>query len=260
MVRQQTLYTSIVLALSLHSSAIAAPVEKMVPTLYDDGIACPGGCDAHVVFSEKHNGTANAFLPGTSRTNPGNCTVGDNCVICFDESDDSCMEATYRGGGPPAGRFDFTPAFFTKTCPLPRLPEVLKVMCQRMESDKKKYESERVSCFEHVDHKNCVDVIKAAKKAREADTPERAACLAEGQAAYNRRQPDEKKRINACNYEFLRRGSNSRGDKWHMLLPAACREGTFVGSFGTDCCYGDWYSAAHLHPECAVFFPLRSKD
>jgi hypothetical protein len=42
---------------------------------------------------------------------------------------------------------------------------------------------------------------------------------------------------------------------WHLLLPAACREGTYVDRFGLDCCSADIRFAASNHPECAAFFP-----
>src|SRR5947209_10477168 len=95
------------------SGRIDAPAAvNMTPTVYDDGKSCPNGCDAHVVFHPRHNGTANAFDPSSSRAAPRECVVGQQCRICFSASDASCMLATYRGAGPPPGRFDFTPAFY----------------------------------------------------------------------------------------------------------------------------------------------------
>ncbi len=40
------------------------PAEAMRLTIYSDGAGCPGGCDAHVVFQPRHDGTRNAFAPG----------------------------------------------------------------------------------------------------------------------------------------------------------------------------------------------------
>ncbi len=39
------------------------------------------------------------------------------------------MLATYRGAGPPPGRFDFTPAFYEENCPKDGLPEAFTRQC-----------------------------------------------------------------------------------------------------------------------------------
>ena len=43
--------------------ASAAEAQQMRATMHSDGLACPGNCDAHVVFAQRHNGTPNAFRP-----------------------------------------------------------------------------------------------------------------------------------------------------------------------------------------------------
>src|SRR5690348_13816470 len=84
-----------------------AIAQDMKLTVYDDGRACPADCDAHFVMNAKNNGTRQAFRLGGSRHDPKKCVSGEDCTICFGEADDSCMTARYRGGGPPAGTFDF---------------------------------------------------------------------------------------------------------------------------------------------------------
>lgn len=50
---------------------LAAPARADFKiTVYPDGASGPGGCDAHVVFKPKYNGTRAAFNPASSRTNP----------------------------------------------------------------------------------------------------------------------------------------------------------------------------------------------
>jgi hypothetical protein len=235
---------------------VAAETTDMTATIYDDGIACPGACDAHVVFAPVHNGTRNAFAPPMSnRDNPAKCTAGQQCIICFNSADGSCIAATYRGAGPPAGRFDFTPAFFSENCSKPDLPEPLAQQCRTMRAQVDRYRS-RLNCFDHGDAEPCRSLLAEAERAKRADAIERNACLAEGEARYNARQTDPScQRSLGCNYERHGTGRNSSGQTWRKLLPAACRDGTYVGPFGTDCCYGDLYAAASFNPECRAFFP-----
>lgn len=79
-------------------------------------------------------------------------------------------------------------------------------------------------------------------------------------AACNRSQAQGRlRRANGCLYSDQRLGGpHSRGERWRMLLPAACRPGTFVGLNGTDCCSADVRLAASLHPECTLYFLRRS--
>jgi hypothetical protein len=241
------------------SISALAQAESMRATLYDDGLACPGGCDAHVVFAPQHNGTRNAFLPPLSeRGAPKPCVAGSSCMICFDDSDASCMEVLYRGAGPHERTFDFTPAFYTEACARPGLPTPLLNACAELQSAvRKRGYNQRLNCFIEPDHAACSALMTQAKEEQGADRRERSACLAEGQNAYNARQPDRARhRSNGCNYErFGTGGPNSKGNTWRKLLPGACREGTFVGRDGLDCCSNNLFAAASLHPECSIYFP-----
>src|SRR5687767_13633577 len=197
------------------SISALAQAESMRATLYDDGLACPGGCDAHVVFAPQHNGTRNAFLPPLSeRGAPKPCVAGSSCMICFDDSDASCMEVLYRGAGPHERTFDFTPDFYTETCDEPGIPKALQNACAEIKSAVQKHRyDQRVNCFLDPNDANCSALITQAKEEQEADRREREACLAEGQGAYNARQVDRTaQRANDCNYErFGTGGPNSKG-------------------------------------------------
>jgi hypothetical protein len=247
-------YLGVVSPIPAHAAA-----ETMRPTMYDDGLACPGDCDAHVVFASRHNGTRNAFLPPLSaRATPKACKVGEACMICFDDSDASCMEVLYRGAGPHERTFDFTPAFYTEACGRSGLPQALQNACAELQAAvRKRGYDQRVSCFNAPEHSTCSGLMTRANEEQEADRRERAACLAEGQTPYNARQTDRAKhRAHGCNYErFGTGGPNSKGNTWRKLLPGACREGTFVGRDGLDCCSNNLFAAASLHPECSVYFP-----
>ena len=232
--------------------------EEMELTIYDDGRSCPGDCDAHVVFHGSHNGTANAFSPDSSASSPSKCSNGQFCKICFDESPSSCMEVTYRGSGPPMGKFDFTPAFFNENCGRNGLPQALKLYCKGLQRAVQNagYDT-RLNCFDTTTHTKCKDTMTRAQKAYDDDLPFWEACISEGQAAFNARQPDEStRRIYNCAYSKLSLGGpNRNGVRWKLLLPAACRPGTYVGRDGLDCCDGNAFTAAGLHPECSIFHP-----
>jgi hypothetical protein len=234
----------------------AACAADFTATVYDDGLACPGDCDAHVVFAPAHNGTRSAFLPPLSgRSAPRPCINGQSCVICFSDDDASCVEVTYRGSGPPKNRFDLTPAFLAATCPSADLPKQIANLCTTLAPLVARY-AKRANCFAEPDRNECRDVIAAAKAAKDADTLERTACLAD-ERAYNARQTDTgKQRSLGCNYELIGTGKNAKGITWRKLLPAACREGTYVDPSGEDCCSGEPYAAANFHPQCSRFFPV----
>jgi hypothetical protein len=74
-----------------------ASARNIKLTIYDDGLSCPGNCDAHVVIFPSDNGTRYAFRSNSTRSNPQKCIYGDDCVICFGESEATCMHAKYRG-------------------------------------------------------------------------------------------------------------------------------------------------------------------
>src|SRR5690242_15808167 len=50
--------------------ASSASARDMRLTIYDDGIACPAGCDAHFVMNSSDNGTRYAFRPYSARDAP----------------------------------------------------------------------------------------------------------------------------------------------------------------------------------------------
>lgn len=236
----------------------AANAASMKLTIYDDGKSCPAGCDAHVVIHTQDNGTRFAFKPSSSRTNPQACIVGQECRICFGEGDSSCMNARYRGGGPPRGTFDFTPAFYSENCARPDIPARLLQQCQALDGAVASlgYDT-RIDCFAEPNHVRCDEAVEAAAAAQEADDVQYDRCISMGEAAYNATQSSAAtRRSNACAYSEQRLGGpNSSGTRWRILLPGACRSGTFVGRDGLDCCSSDTRFAASVHPECSRFFP-----
>jgi hypothetical protein len=229
----------------------------MTATIYDDGLACPGDCDAHVVFARTLNGTGNAYAPpASSRSAPQPCRRGDLCVICFGVNGDTCMEALFRGAGPPKGRFDFTPAFFDARCSETDLPAAFAAECDRLKSaiSVGSYDR-RINCLAEPGNDRCEDLIAAADRKRARDAADREKCLALGEAAYNAQQPDQNlHRTLGCNYFLNQKGSNARGQTWFKLTPAACRPKTYVGRDGLDCCSSNLFAAAAFHPECRKYF------
>ena len=180
------------------------PAETMRITMYDDGLACPGNCDAHVVFAPRHNGTRNAFQPPLERRSaPEDCTVHHTCMICLDETDESCFPAVYRGGGPPAGTFDFTPAFFAGRCDLSNLQARLAATCRDLYAAVMRLGFDRrTNCFNSPSDGDCAAILAEAARLKALDDPERLACLVEGEGAYNARQTDRTmQRSLGCNYE-----------------------------------------------------------
>ena len=240
---------------------IPPPAATMSATIYDDGLACPGNCDAHVVFHPDHNGTANAFAPPLrARAAPRKCRNGEACIICFGPEEASCLEATYRGSGPPRGRFDFTPAFFDAACRGDDLPSPLAAKCTSLDRAVARHGYDRlVNCISEPGHPACADVMATARSDKAADAAERAVCKElGGDAAYNAQQSDASRhRTHGCNYFKNRRETNSRGVSWVRLAPGSCRPETYVGRDGLDCCSASSYAAAALHPECRPFFKTR---
>lgn len=238
------------------SNCYAADAKKIKLTIYDDGVSCPANCDAHVVINPADNGTKNAYLPSSKRTSPKKCISGESCTICFDKADDSCMNVIYRGGGPPAGTFDFTPRFYDEKCSSDKIPAALTSQCNSLDSAAKKAGyNDRVNCFEKPDDPKCTDVLKTAEELQKADVPKRDQCLKVGEKSYNKAQTDKsERRSNNCNYTEDAVGGTPE-KRWRKLLPAACRPGTYVDQFGLDCCSGSVRFAAANHPECVAFFP-----
>lgn len=238
----------------------AAQSRDMKLTMYADGHSCPGDCDAHVVVNPEDNGSRFAFAPDSSRSAPADCRNGQQCRICFGEADDSCMQALYRGGGPPAGTFDFTPAFYDATCGRTDIPAALARKCAELDRAVQSRDggvsyADRINCFKEPTNPRCVEVMARAEADKAADQPKRQQCLALGEGPYNAQQPSAEKRSLSCNYSQERRGGpNSRGVTWRVLLPAACPSGSFVGKDGLDCCSESARFAAAIKPECSRFF------
>lgn len=244
--------------LAFAALVVPAAAHEIALTIYDDGQSCPGDCDAHVVLNKAENGTEHAHGLDSTAAAPERCRVGEPCRICFGHTENSCMTAIYRGAGPPRGKFDFTPAFYAAECGAEGIPAALAAQCAAL--DRRVHQlgyDDRISCFDAADDPQCAGRIAAARAARQADLPDWEDCRRVGEPAFNAAQPgDARRRSNACAYSKLKLGGpNSAGTRWRVLLPAACRSGTYVGRDGLDCCSADRRFAASVHPECAGFFP-----
>src|SRR4051794_25776466 len=143
--------------------ALAAPAHArdIKLTIYDDGLSCPANCDAHVVLNPSDKGTRFAFRPASSRSAPQACVAGEQCSICFGEADASCMTATYRGGGPAVGRFDFTPAFYDANCSRSDIPTALRAQCASLDRAviSGGYQT-RINCFSDPGNAKCVEAVQ----------------------------------------------------------------------------------------------------
>jgi hypothetical protein len=248
------------LFLCLESPLSAKPAIDMRITMYADGHSCLGGCDAHVVFDKSVNGTRNAFRGNmSSRLNPEVCHIGEHCTVCFGESDNTCMTALYRGQGPHKDALDFTPAFFEANCAMPNLPAVFAKQCRSLSRDVERLRTGHINCFIEADNAQCQNVMMTARRAKEADVPLYNECKRIGQVDFNRQYPNQAalQRRHDCNYSNTIRRRNSSGNSWVVLMPAACRENTYVGRDGLDCCSSSIYAAAGLGRECSVFFPAK---
>jgi hypothetical protein len=250
----------VAIALALLFFSAPAVAQTMVPTIYSDGQSCPGNCDAHVVFHRLHNGTSAASAPESARANPAKCEAGKPCRICFSRGDDSCLNVTYRGGGPSQGRFDFTPAFFESHCSLSALPAALKTMCASFQRQLDRLTRDSVYCLANTGHAGCQPIIDRAKGLQDADQADWKECRDIGEARFNRKHASEPKRQRslACAYEKIGTGGpNSNGDRWRRLLPAACLPGTFVGRDGLDCCDSNLMSLGGLGRECTPYLAAK---
>ena len=242
-------------AMYVLSLAIGVPAASAVPrlTIYDDGLACPGGCDAHVVFHPTLNGTPFAHAPQSKPGTYDTCTPNTACRLCFDGAT-SCMDVIYRGDGPHPRAFDFTPAFYEETCGKPDLPAVLATQCRMLGQAKKKLEG-RINCIRSPDDPACRALIAKAREAQANDRKLYDECRRLGESAFNATRPVSEQRSNDCTYEMKGTGANSQGKTWRRLLPAGCRDGTYVGPNGTDCCTGNLFADGPQGPECRLFYP-----
>ncbi len=237
------------------SSRGTATAEEIKLTIYDDGKSCPAGCDAHVVFDESMNGTEFAHALGGSAAAYEPCARNTLCEICFDGTTENCVEIMYRGTGPGKATFDFTPAFYELWCPRPVLPPILRNKCDELASVATKLDG-RINCIRQPQHENCLELMAEAVAARVADVALYEECIRVGQVEFNRnREPSEQRALGCAYEEESTGGPNSRGLRWRRLLPGACREQTFVGRDGLDCCSGSLFVDGALGLECKHFYP-----
>lgn len=225
-------------------------------TIYDDGKSCPSNCDAHVVFDKNMNGTVYAHKPNSSSDNYNKCKINENCEICFDKNNkNQCITVMYRGNGPHKNTFDFTPAFYAKWCGKSNKPELLQEQCDLLKKQESKLNG-RVNCIENKDHRLCKKLMKKARDEKKQDLTKYAHCKKHGEKKYNKGKKNRQMRIHDCAYEYESNGKSSKSGKtWHKLLPAACRDNTFVGRDGLDCCSGIKFVDAALGVECIDFYP-----
>jgi hypothetical protein len=132
---------------------------------------------------------------------------------------------------------------------------MLSAKCDAFKVAAKNLQS-RVNCILTPTAPPCVAMMKAAADSRRLDQPKFKACLAQGLTAYNKDKAPADKRSQGCAYELLRNGGpNVNHVRWQKLLPAACRDGTYVGTYGTDCCSGVLLTDGALGKECSGFYP-----
>ena len=246
----RTLFTS---AFLIFMSLGVSAAPKL--TIYDDGRSCPENCDSHVVVHRSLNGTKYVRSPDSDQNNPIACKLNTACEICFDDNGKECLITMYRGSGPGKKTFDLTPAFYQEWCVKEDIPTALKAKCAALKQVERKFDG-RVNCIKEPGHSLCTNLINAAVSARSIDVPKYQQCLDNGQDAYNHDKPPAEKRQHNCAYEFESNGGpNSRGLRWKKLLPGVCREGTFVGRDGLDCCSGVQLADAAFGLECISFYP-----
>ncbi len=242
---------SLFLLLFAHQSS----AETVRLTVYDDGMSCPGECDAHVVFHPSMNGTEFAHDPATPKTPYLKCTNGAQCEICFSSGKQQCLTVLYRGAGPTKNTFDLTPAFYDQACPTASTHPALESKCREIAKAAASL-SGRINCIRETAHQQCKTLIDGETLKREADQPHFELCRKLGEAKFNATQVESKRRSNDCAYEATGTGGpNSKGTTWRKLLPGACRPGTFVGRDGLDCCNGNPSSDGPLGIECRGFYP-----
>lgn len=244
--------------LSTGAAGSVQSAQDMKITSYDDGRSCPANCDSHVVFQSSHNGTANAFRPGPGadpfairgRPELQECIWGKACVICFSAANDSCLITTYRGSGPPRGRFDVTPAFLKKWCSKASLPATLSAKCiSHMKAADRL--AAKTNCIANPTDAKCRDIMAVAVTRKQDDAPRYSECKRMGETAYNQSLSDPSlRRTHDCAY-FLNR---KHAGGWFLLAPGACRDGYYVGRDSLDCCSADPVQAAIDPVECGPFY------
>lgn len=192
-----------------------AAIPDLQATCYDDGDACPGGCDPHVVANPQTNGTARLHAPGSSAPHWAKCRNGAACEVCFgDEPVPGCLDVTFRGSGPDPGRADFTASWWASTCQGDDLPTTLASECRRIRSGAGLLEG-KVSCLANPAAPGCAGVAPVAETVAAARAEVRA-CLESTNGSWR------------CHYK----GPNG------TLSPGSCTNGA-VNASGWDCCNGD---------------------
>lgn len=232
---------------------VMMPVQMKL-TAYDDGLACPAGCDSHVVFHHSINGSANAHGLDSGEGRFTKCIVGAMCRVCFSAEPADCTSARYRGGGPPKGTFDFTAAFYDLNCGLPNLPRSLDRKCHSLHSQAESL-AHRVNCIREADKSPCKILLDDARVRRTGDRGKYELCRQIGEQAFNKNRPAEEQRTLSCAYEKVGTGGpNASGSRWRRLLPGVCGDRAFVGREGLDCCTGIPFHDASFGGECAMFY------
>jgi hypothetical protein len=251
------LFTTLLLLIVAGIATPAASSQTVRLTIYDDGLSCPANCDAHVVFANSLNGTEFAHDPSQITPPFAKCVVGKTCRLCLVTSGKQCLEATYRGGGPAPMTFDFTPAFYSQACEVTPPQELLAKKCAELRAAAKALVGRR-NCIAQPKTEACTGLIDSARSAQTVDRSEFNQCIAQGEAIFNKERPKKEQRSNRCAYEKHGTGGpNSKGTTWRRLLPGACRDGTFVGRDGLDCCSGNVFADGPLGLECRAFYPAK---
>lgn len=192
-----------------------AGIADLQATCYDDGDACPGGCDPHVVAHPQTNGSARLHAPGSTAPHWAKCRNGDACEACFgDDPERGCLRVTFRGSGPDPGRADFSASWWANTCQRSDLPATLASECHRIRSGAVQLEGKR-SCLANPAATGCEGVAPTAETVAAARAAVRA-CLERNHGSW------------CCHYK----GPNG------TLSQGSCANGA-VNSSGWDCCNGD---------------------
>ncbi|EPY6702279.1 hypothetical protein AAHU49_06900 [Klebsiella quasipneumoniae subsp. quasipneumoniae] len=242
------------LIILITSSGLGHTEVKRI-TIYNDGNACPGNCDAHVVFPDVMNGTEYAHDPlRSSNGKYEKCINGHECTICLESGEKQCLGTIYRGTGPHANTFDFTPAFYQMACNTVPKQSILAKQCNVINKNQN-YLKRKTNCITNPKDQKCILIMKEANAAKELDNIKYQKCLSEGEKKYNPTVSKDQRRDDNCNYELMSTGRNSRGKTWQKLLPAACGNMAFMGKGATDCCTGNTFTDGGLFTECSPFYP-----
>lgn len=253
--------------LVVQKHAISASYSKLPNiSMYEDGRSCPNGCDSHVVLSNSggFNGSIYAFSPPLSSrfSDRKACSSGgqasSKCIVCFEKADDSCIEVSFRGAGPHPWTFDFTPAFYKEWCENPSAPRRLRAQCADWQRKANRYQW-NINCIANSNIDACINIMETANADLKNDFPYYQECLNDERKfneKYRKLGRSDALRIHKCTYYENQLVNNDRGLGWHRLTPASCVAGTFVGTYGTDCCSQELFNVvAFGWPECKKYYP-----